>query len=97
MRLDRDMRIESRDLARRARDLGLADTGGCVDHLPLQVGERHHVVVDHAERADAGRRQIHQCRRAEPARADHQHARAFQRGLSGTADLTQHDVACVAL
>ena len=55
------------------------------------------IVVDHAERADAGGRQIHQHRRAEPARADHQHARALERRLAGPADLAQHDVARVAL
>ena len=54
------------------------------------------VVVDHAERADAGGRQIHQHRRAEPAGADHQHARALERGLARPADLAQHDVARIA-
>ena len=68
-----------------------------MDDLPLQVRQRHRVVVDHAERADAGGRQIHQHRRAEPARADHQHARALERRLTGPADLAQHDVARVAL
>ena len=67
-----------------------------MDHLPLQVRQRDRVVVDHAERADAGRGQIEQDRRAEAAGADDQHARLFQRRLAGTADLAQHDVAGVS-
>ena len=35
-------------------------------------------------------------RRAEPAGADHQHARSFERVLAGAADLAQHDVAGIA-
>ena len=68
-----------------------------VDHLPLQIGQRDDIVVDDAERADAGRRQIFEHRRAEPAGADHQHARALQPLLAGAADLRQHDVARIAL
>ena len=67
-----------------------------MDDLPLQVGERHGVVVDDAERADAGRREILQHRRAEPAGADDQHPRALQLLLAGAADLRQHDVARIA-
>ena len=39
--------------------------------------------------------EVKQHRRAEAARADHQHARAAERGLSRPADLAQHDVARV--
>ena len=67
-----------------------------MDDLALQVRQRDRVVVDHAERADAGRRQVHQQRGAEPARPDHQHARPFQRGLARPADLAQHDVARIS-
>ncbi len=97
MRLDRHMRIEPRDRARGAFDLRRTDVVGRMDDLPLQIRQRHRIVVDHAERPDAGRRQIHQRRRAEPARADHQNARALERRLTGPADLAQHDVARVAL
>ncbi len=82
---------------RGAVDLRSADRVGFVDHLPLQVGQRDHVVVDDAERADAGGRQILQHRRAEPAGADDQHARALQLLLARPADLGQHDVARIAL
>ena len=66
-----------------------------MDHLPLQVRQRDHVVVDHAERADARSGEIEQDRRAKTAGANHQHARAAERGLSGAAHLAQHDMARV--
>ena len=67
-----------------------------MNDLPLQVRQRNHVVVDDAERADAGGGEIEQHRRAEAARADHQHARAAERGLSRPAHLAQHDMAGIA-
>ena len=76
MRFDRDMGIEPLDRRRGALDLGPADVGRGMDHLPLQVRQRHRVVVDHAQRADAGGGEIEQHRRAEPAGADHQDAGA---------------------
>ena len=79
-----------------AVDLAPADIGRGVDDLALQIGQRHDVVIDHAERADAGGGEIHQRRRAEAAGADHQHGRFLQRGLAGAADLAQHDMAGVA-
>ena len=78
-------------------DFRRADIAGRMDDLPLQIGERDRVVVDHAERADAGGCQIHQHGGAKPARADDQHAGALERGLARPADLAQHDVARVAL
>ena len=80
-----------------AVDLAAADIGRGVDDLALQVGQRHDVVIDRAQRADAGRRQIHQNRRAETAGADHQHGSLLQRRLAGAADIAQHDMAGVAL
>ena len=67
-----------------------------MDDLALQVGEIDRVVVDHAQSADAGGGEILQERRAEPAGADHQHARGDQPRLADAADLGQHDVARVA-
>jgi hypothetical protein len=67
-----------------------------VNDLALQIGQRHDVVVDHAKRTDTGRREIHQRRRAEATGADHQHRSFLQRGLTGAADLAQHDMAGVA-
>ena len=75
MRLHDDMRIEARDGVLRAFDLGPADVLRRVDHLALQVGQRNGVVVDDAERADAGRGEILQQRRAEAAGADDENPR----------------------
>ena len=96
MRLEMHMRIERVNLIGGAVDLAPADIGRGVDDLALQIGQRHDVVIDHAERADAGRRQIHQHRRAEAAGADHQHGGLLQRRLAGAADVAQHDMAGVA-
>ena len=90
------MRIERVNFHRRAVDLGAADIRRKVNDLALQVGQRHGIVVDHAERADPGRGEIHQHRRAEPAGADHQHRRRLQRRLAGAAHLAQHDMAGIA-
>ena len=97
MGLDRDVRVQPLDQCGRAVDLGPAEVRSAVDDLALQIGERHGVVIDDAERADARRREIEQHRRAEPARADHQHPRAPQRELARSADLAQYDVAGVTL
>ncbi len=67
-----------------------------MDDLPLQVGERHRVVVDDAERADTGGGEILDDRRAEAAGAHDQDARALQLLLARAADIAQHDMARVA-
>src|SRR6516162_7610817 len=96
VRLHRYVRVEAADRGRRALHFRPADFGCAVDHLALQVRERDRVVVDDAERADPGRRQIEQRRRAQPAGADDQHARALERLLPRPADLAQDDVAGIA-
>ena len=96
MRRELDMGIERVNLLGGAVDLAPADIGRGVDDLALQIGQRHDIVIDHAERADAGRGEIHQRRRAEAAGADHQHGGFLQRGLAGAADFAQHDMAGVA-
>ena len=64
--------------------------------LALEIVEAHAVAVDDADLADAGRGKIENERRAEPAGADHQHARGFQLLLALAADLLQHQLALVA-
>ena len=93
---EQHMRIERAHLFGGAVDLEPADFRRGVDDLALQIGQRDHVVIDDAQRADTGRRQIHQRGRAEAAGADDEHGRFLQRSLAGTADLAQHDVAGVA-
>ncbi len=97
MAFDTHMRVETCHRLGGAFDLRTADIGGRMDHLALQVRERHRVVVDDTERADAGRRKIEQDRRAEPAGADHQDPRALERRLAGATDLAQHEMPRIAL
>ena len=78
-------------------DLRHADRLGRVDHLALQVGEVDDVVVDDAERADAGGREVERGRRAEAAGAEQQHLRVEQLRLALGADLGEQQVAAVAL
>src|SRR5262249_35259700 len=87
MWLDCHVWIEAPDRGFRTVDLGPPYIAGGMDDLALQVRERHHVVIDDAKRADAGRREIKQGRGAKTAGADHQHPRAFERRLAGAADL----------
>ena len=70
---------------------------GRVDDLALQVGEVDLVVVDDAERADAGGGEVERGRRAEPAGAEQQHLRVEQLGLALEPDLRHEQVARVAL
>ena len=94
---DLDVRVQRGDRLRGGLDLRRADPVGRVDHLALQVGEVDIVVVDDAERADAGGREVERGRRAEPARAEQQHLRVEQLRLPRRADLGQQQVAAVAL
>ena len=97
MSLDRDVRIEPPHRRRGALDLRSPDIGGRVDHLPVQVRQRHRVVVDDADRADACCRQILDQGRAKPAGADDEHPRRLQLGLTRPADIAQDQVAGIAL
>ena len=95
VRLDAHLGIDVGQRAPGALDLGRADVGGAMDDLALQVGEIDRVVVDHAQGADAGGREILQQGRAKPAGAQHQHLRGDQPRLAHAADLGQHDMARV--
>ena len=64
--------------------------------LALQVGQAYPVVIDDAEAADAGCREIHEDRRAEPARAYDQNAGRLERCLSRSADFLEQDMPGVA-
>ena len=68
-----------------------------MDDLALEVRDVDHVVVDDAERADAGRREVQRGRRAEPAGAEQEHLGVEQLLLALLADLGQEEVAAVAL
>jgi hypothetical protein len=67
-----------------------------VDDLALQVRLVDGVEVDDAERADAGRGQIHQRRRAEATRADHEHLGVLQPLLPVHPDVRDDQVTRIA-
>ena len=90
-----DIWIEPLDRRGGALHLRRADVRRGVDYLPLQVRQRDDVVIDDAQRADAGGSKIKQHRRAEAPGANDQNARAAKRRLTRTADLAQNDVARV--
>ncbi len=80
-----------------ADGLGLALVAGAVEHLSLQVRQFDHVVVDQAERADAGGRQVQGRGRAQPTGSDDDHASLVESLLAGDADLGESDVPGVAV
>jgi hypothetical protein len=94
--VDHGLGIERVRRKRGALGLGHADLRGRVGDLPVQVGELDPIVIDDAERADAGGRQIQRERRAETAGADQEDTGLEQLRLAGAADLGQHDVPGVA-
>ena len=96
MDLDAGRRIERRDRSRRALGLGRADPRGRVRDLALEIRKIDVVVIDDAERADTGGREIEQRRAAQPARADHQDARGEQLRLPLLADLVEDQMARIA-
>src|SRR5262249_50529291 len=87
---------ETPDHRRGGLDLRGADIGGGVNDLALQIRQRHDVIIDDAEGADPGSREIEQHRRTESAGANDQHAGAPERRLPRPADLAQHAMARVA-
>ena len=76
--------------------LGWPTRVGVVDHLALQVRLVDLVVVDQAERADAGCGQVQGGRGAQAAGADQQHLGVEQLELSLDADLGQEGVPRIA-
>ena len=68
-----------------------------MDDLALQVGDVDDVVVDDAERADAGGGEVERGRRAQAAGAEQQDLGVEQLPLALDADLGQQEVARVAL
>ena len=96
VRLDRDVRVQRAQAARRAVELRPADEARVVQDLPLQVALLHHVELDDPDAAHPGGREVQGGRRAEPARAHEQHARGLEPALAFDRHLRQHEVARVA-
>ena len=70
MLFDLCVRIDALQCIHSAIHLPAADRICVVDELPLEVRERYTIVVDDADRPDAGCRKIGEERRTEPAGAD---------------------------
>ena len=70
VRLDVDVGVLPGDEVARGLDLRAADVRVAVDHLSLEVRALDDVVVDDAERADAGRREVLDGRRPEAIRKE---------------------------
>ena len=77
-------------------DLELADGGGGVDDLALEVGGVDDVEVDEADGADSGGGEVEGERRAEAAGADAEDFGGLELLLAFHADLGQDEVAGVA-
>ena len=77
-------------------ELRSADVGRAVDDLALQVADVDRVVVHEADRADAGRREVHRRRRSQAAGADAEHARGLEPLLPFDAHLGQRQVPAVS-
>ena len=92
-----DVGVDRLDRLLRGVHLGDADPVGRVDDLALEVREVDDVVVDDAERADAGGGEVERGRRAEAAGAEQQHLGVEQLELALEADLGHEQVARVAL
>ena len=93
---DLHVRVDLGDRGGRGLDLGPADVGLPVDDLALQVRLVDDVVVDDAERADAGGGEVEQRRAAEAARADDEHLGVLEPLLAGHADVRDDEVPAVA-
>jgi hypothetical protein len=94
--LDLHVGVEADDGLLGAVDLGHAHALGRVQDLALQVRRIDHVVIDDADRADAGRGQVQRRRRAQATGADAQHPGLEQLDLALDPDLGQHGVPRVA-
>ena len=79
-----DMRVHALDRACRAPRLELPHACRVVGDLALQIVEADAVVVDDADRADAGGGEIENERRAETASADDKNTRGLQAAAPGT-------------
>ena len=79
------------------QQLRSADILRAVEDLPLQVARIDRVEVHQPERADAGRCKVERGGRAQPSRANAEHARGLQPPLPVDADLGHDQVTAVAL
>src|SRR6185312_9243149 len=91
-----DQRVDLLDGVARAFGLRPADIGLSVDDLALQIGFIDDVELDDSDGPDSRGGQVQQRRRAEPARADDQHARVLQPLLTVEPEVGDDQVAAIA-
>ena len=91
-----DVGVQVQHAPARRLDLQHVQRLHAVDHLALQVGVIHHVVVHQPDAPHPGCRQVKGYRRAQPARADHQHRRRQQLALPFQPHFRHQQVARVA-
>ena len=91
-----DQRVDLLDGVAGALRLGPADVGLAVDDLALQVGLVDHVELDDADGAHPGGGQVQQRGRAQPARADDQHAGVLEPLLPVDAEVGDDQMPAVA-
>jgi len=67
-----------------------------VQHLPLEIGEIHHVTVDDPDRTDTRGGEV-ECRRGSESTCTHeQHARLLELALATDANFGERQVAGIA-
>ena len=95
-RLDTDIRVQRCQRQSANLRLGRPDIARHEQHLPLQVRQRHRIIVDQRQRTNTRRRQIHRRRPAQRAQPHQRDLRLQQLLLPRPADLAQHYVPGVA-
>ena len=92
---DLDQRVDLEDRVTRALRLRAADIRLPVDDLALQVRLVDDVELNDADGPDTRGREVQQRRRAQPARADHQHTRVLEPLLPVEAEVGDDQMAAV--
>ena len=95
-RVDADVGVECLQPGARRGHLLRSHRARVVQHLSLQVGGVHPVVVDDADAPDPGGGQVERRRRAESSCTDEQHRGLPEALLPCLSDLGQEDVPAVA-
>ena len=93
---DVDVGVDIRQRLASRLHLGAPDSIDPMEDLSLEIGHIDDVVVDDADRAHPGGRQIEGGGRSETAGADQEHPRIEQPGLAGLAHFGEQQVTAVA-
>jgi hypothetical protein len=97
MGFDGHMRVKSGGSDSATFNFGEADICRVMGDLALEVGHRHHVIIDNPDGADPSRCEIHEQGRTKSTGANQQDAGGFEFLLPGAADIFQDKMALVAL